>query len=61
MVKINVGTILNVAFTRAIRERLAGDDSMVDPRTYLTSARDAVSDEVARLLSVLAPPTGAST
>jgi fructose-bisphosphate aldolase class II len=53
MVKINIGTILNVAFTRAVRERLAGDDSIVDPRKYFAPARDAVSDEVARLLTVL--------
>ena len=54
MVKINIGTILNVAFTRAVRHRLAGDDSVVDPRKYLAPARDAVSDEVVRLLTVLA-------
>ena len=54
MVKINVGTILNVAFTRAVRERLDADEKVVDPRTYLAAARDAVSDEVARLLTVVA-------
>jgi fructose-bisphosphate aldolase class II len=54
MVKINIGTILNVAFTRAVRDRLDGDASLVDPRRYLAPARDAVSDEVARLLTVLA-------
>jgi len=53
MVKINVGTILNVAFTRAVREHLAVDDQVVDPRKYLSPARDAVCDEVARILSVL--------
>lgn len=54
MVKINIGTILNVAFTRAVRDCLDGDVSLVDPRKYLGPARDAVSDEVARLLTVLA-------
>lgn len=54
MVKINVGTILNVAFTGVVRERLAADEKMVDPRKYLAPARDAVADEAARLLTVLA-------
>jgi fructose-bisphosphate aldolase, class II len=53
MVKINIGTILNVAFTRAVREHLS-DETVVDPRTYLAPARDAVSAEVARILTVLA-------
>jgi fructose-bisphosphate aldolase class II len=53
MVKINVGTILNVAFTRAVRERLS-DEAIVDPRKYLAPARDAVSAEVARIMTVLA-------
>ena len=35
IVKINVGTILNVAFTRAVRSQLAGDETVVDPRRYL--------------------------
>jgi fructose-bisphosphate aldolase class II len=50
--KVNVGTILNVAFTGAVRERL-GDPSVVDPRKYLTPAREAVSDTVASILGVL--------
>lgn len=53
MVKINVGTILNVAFTRAVRECLAADEKVVDPRKYLAPARDAVCDEVARILGVI--------
>ncbi|BBY26949.1 class II fructose-bisphosphate aldolase [Mycolicibacterium sediminis] len=54
MVKVNIGTILNVAFTTAVRHALAGDEGMVDPRRYLAPARDAVADEVTRLLAVLA-------
>lgn len=54
IVKINVGTILNVAFTRAVRECLAADEKIVDPRTYLALARTAVTDEVARIMTVLA-------
>jgi fructose-bisphosphate aldolase, class II len=50
--KVNVGTILNVAFTGAVRERLS-DGSIVDPRKYLASAREAVSDTVASILRVL--------
>lgn len=53
MVKINVGTILNVAFTRAVRERLT-DEAIVDARKYLAPARDAVRDEAARIMTVLA-------
>ncbi len=54
MVKINVGTILNVAFTRVVRDRLASDDTIVDPRKYLAPARDAIRDEAARIMTVLA-------
>lgn len=49
MTKINVGTALNVAFTGAVREVLAGTEK-VDPRPYLTAGRDAISAEVERLL-----------
>lgn len=49
MTKINVGTALNVAFTGAVREVLAGTQQ-VDPRPYLTAGRDAISAEVERLL-----------
>ena len=54
MVKINVGTALNVAFTRAVRDRLAADPDVVDPRRYLAPARDATAATVERLLSLLA-------
>lgn len=50
--KINIGTALNVAFTSAVREHLSADES-VDPRRYLAAARDATTDEVARLLTTL--------
>ena len=53
MVKINIATHLNVQFTAAVRDRLDGDGGLVDPRKYLGPARDAVADEVARLLGVL--------
>jgi len=61
MVKINVGTILNVVFTRAVREHLATDENVVDPRKYLSPARDAVCDEVARILSVISTARSSSS
>jgi fructose-bisphosphate aldolase class II len=61
MVKINFGTILNVAFTGAVRDYLTNDASVVDSRKYLGPAREAVSDEVARLLAVLANASAAQT
>ncbi|MET0235784.1 MAG: class II fructose-bisphosphate aldolase [Kibdelosporangium sp.] len=51
MVKINIGTALNVAFTDTIQ---AADLRVADPRTYLAPARDAVAHTVAHLLGVLA-------
>lgn len=41
MVKVNIATQLNKAFTRAVRQALAEDERVVDPRTYLGPARDA--------------------
>jgi len=51
--KVNVGTALNVAFTQAVRERLA-DSSLVDPRKYLSHGRTAMIDAVEHTLNVLA-------
>jgi len=53
IVKINVGTILNVAFTRAVRDKLAGDETLVDPRRYLSPARDGIAAVVTRILTAL--------
>ena len=53
MTKINIGTILNVEFTAAVRETLAADDRLVDPRTYLRPARTRIARTVAHLLTVL--------
>ncbi|HEX6931789.1 MAG TPA: class II fructose-bisphosphate aldolase, partial [Streptosporangiaceae bacterium] len=55
MTKINIATQLNKVFTAAVRERLAADERLVDPRKYGAAGRDAVADEVARLLTVLRP------
>jgi len=51
--KINVGTLLNVHFTGAVRAHLGSDDAVTDPRKYLTPARTAVADAVAALLGVI--------
>jgi fructose-bisphosphate aldolase, class II len=53
IVKINIGTALNIAFTGGVRGAL---DRSVDPRRYLTAARSATADAVARLLGEFATP-----
>ncbi|WP_030268812.1 class II fructose-bisphosphate aldolase [Streptomyces sp. NRRL B-24484] len=53
LVKINIGTALNVAFTRAVREHLAADGRVTDPRRYLADGRAAASAAVARLAAVV--------
>ncbi|MEU0527298.1 class II fructose-bisphosphate aldolase [Streptomyces niveus] len=53
MVKINVGTALNTAFTAAVRARLAADPKTVDPRKYLAPAREAMTGTVAAFLKVI--------
>jgi fructose-bisphosphate aldolase class II len=57
MVKINIGTILNVAWTGAIRQVLHTDPDLVDPRAYLRPARTAVADTVARLAELIGDPS----
>ncbi|GAA1786820.1 class II fructose-bisphosphate aldolase [Planosporangium flavigriseum] len=52
IVKVNIGTILNVAFTSAVRDTLR-DPDLVDPRKYLKPARTEMSAVVQRLLTVL--------
>jgi fructose-bisphosphate aldolase, class II len=56
MVKINVATQLNKVLTAAVRAALAADQKAVDPRRWMGPARSAVSAEVERLLTLLAPP-----
>jgi fructose-bisphosphate aldolase class II len=55
IVKINIGTALNIAYTGAVREVLAAAPAAVDPRKALRAARDAMADTVAAALLVLAP------
>ena len=55
IVKVNIGTALNVAYTGAVRMALTadGDSPAVDPRRALRSARAAIADTVAHLLDVV--------
>ena len=54
MTKINISTHLNGLFSAAVRETLAADDQLVDPRRYIMPAREAMAVEVERLLQLLA-------
>lgn len=54
MTKVNIATQLNKTFTAAVRGYLDAHPSVVDTRKYLGAGRDAVADEVARLLGILA-------
>jgi fructose-bisphosphate aldolase class II len=51
--KVNVGTALGQSMTAAVRDVLAGDPAVVDPRKYLAPARTAMTDAVRRVLTVL--------
>ena len=54
MTKINVSTHLNGFFTRAIRDYLAANPTIVDSRKYLGAGREALVPEVSRLLRLFA-------
>jgi fructose-bisphosphate aldolase class II len=60
IVKINIGTALNVAYTGAVRDILARPGHPTDPRKYLRAARDAVTDTAVHLIGVLASATPAA-
>ncbi|MGW5351401.1 class II fructose-bisphosphate aldolase [Streptomyces sp. NPDC004031] len=51
--KVNIGTALNIAYTRAVRETLAARPDLTDPRPYVTSGRDAMAETVRALLGVV--------
>lgn len=55
--KVNVGTLLSVAYTGSIRESLAAAPDATDPRAYLRTARERISVTVTDLLTVLGPET----
>ncbi|GAB3350649.1 class II fructose-bisphosphate aldolase [Modestobacter lapidis] len=54
MTKINISTHLNGTFTDRVRQVLAADPALVDPRKYLGAARTATAQEVERLVRLLA-------
>jgi fructose-bisphosphate aldolase class II len=58
ILKVNVGTLLSVAHTSSVRQSLAADPEVVDPRKFLSPARDEMAAVVARVLSVLTPMRG---
>ncbi|MFF0383411.1 ketose-bisphosphate aldolase [Streptomyces sp. NPDC004286] len=51
--KVNVGTALNTALTRAVRDHLGRHPETVDPRTYLADGRTAMAQEVTRIIRLL--------
>jgi fructose-bisphosphate aldolase class II len=53
MTKINIGTALNIALTRTVRDVLSADPGLTDPRKYLAPARDAVAATVRDTLEAL--------
>lgn len=52
--KVNIATHLNAVLTATVRQALDANPDLVDPRKYLGPARDAVADQVAHLVTVLA-------
>ncbi|GAB2995849.1 ketose-bisphosphate aldolase [Amycolatopsis acidiphila] len=55
MVKVNVGTALNVELTAAIREWLSSHPETVDPRKYLAAARRRMETVTTDVLTTLSP------
>ncbi|MCM2394204.1 class II fructose-bisphosphate aldolase [Streptomyces albipurpureus] len=53
MVKINVGTALNTAFTAAVRGYLTANPHTVDPRKYLGPGREAMAGTVEAFLTLM--------
>lgn len=51
MTKINVSTHLNKVYTEMVRATLASNPDVVDTRKWTAPASEALSDEVARLLT----------
>lgn len=53
IVKVNIGTALGIAYTRAVRNRLTEDQKVVDPRKYLDDARSAMTGAVVSAFAAL--------
>ncbi|MFF2627419.1 ketose-bisphosphate aldolase [Kitasatospora griseola] len=60
MVKINIGTALNLSCTAAVRDHLAAHPAATDPRKYLAAGRDAMARTVEQLARVVTGRTDAS-
>lgn len=58
--KVNVGTALNIAYTRALRQVPAAAPTATDPRQHLTAGRRAIADTVADLCRVVPTPQAVS-
>lgn len=54
IVKVNIGTILNVAFTGAVRGVLDQDVKVVDPRKYIAPGRTEIAAVAQRLATLVA-------
>lgn len=52
MRKINIGTALNIAFTGAVRDWLAGNEG-VDPRKYVAPGRESMTETCRHFMGVL--------
>lgn len=52
ILKVNVGTALNIALTDTVRKTLS-EQTSPDPRKYLAPARSAMTDTVAAMLQVV--------
>jgi fructose-bisphosphate aldolase, class II len=59
IVKVNIGTVLNVAYTDTVRATLAAQPRLVDPRKYLTGARASVARVVEQILGQAISPLAA--
>ncbi|MHA6632129.1 class II fructose-bisphosphate aldolase [Pseudonocardia sichuanensis] len=53
IVKVNIGTALNVAFTGAVREWVEQGGASSDPRKYLARARDELAEVVRHMVAVV--------
>ncbi|MFE7244249.1 ketose-bisphosphate aldolase [Streptomyces sp. NPDC057580] len=51
--KVNIGTALGIAFTRAVRDTLTAQPDLTDPRPYLARGREAIAEAVRQLLTVV--------
>jgi len=57
MRKVNVGTILSIAYTKAVRQGLERNLDLSDPRKYLDPARTNISSQVQDYLRVISLST----